>query len=259
LVWLEKRIAADMRLFGLIGYPLGHSFSASFFNDKFKKEGIAARYKNFPLAQIAEFPSLLEQEANLIGLNVTVPYKQEIIPYVDVLRPTAAAIQAVNTISIKRAKGKLQIEGDNTDVIGFRRSLEQHLRPHHTNALVLGTGGSSKAIHYVLDQLGISFTRVSRKKGEKQITYGDLERDTLADATLVINTTPLGMHPKVDTFPRIPYEALTPDHLLFDLVYNPEKTTFLKKGESYGAVCVNGYDMLIFQALASWEIWNKTQ
>jgi len=248
-----------MRLFGLIGYPLGHSFSASFFNGKFQKEGIAARYKNFPIERIDDFPSLLEQETELSGLNVTVPYKRDIIPFVDILSPTAAAIQAVNTLFIRRGKDNILIEGDNTDVIGFRRSLEQHLRPHHKKALVLGTGGSSRAIHFVLNQLGISFTPVSRKEGKGRITYGDLDRGIIAASPLIINTTPLGMYPGVDTFPRIPYDALGPGHLLFDLVYNPEKTAFLQKGESYGAVCVNGYDMLIYQALASWEIWNKSK
>ena len=154
-----------MQLFGLIGYPLGHSFSASYFSDKFMKEGIDARYKNFPLEQIADFSSLLEREPDLRGLNVTVPYKEKIIPYQDRLSPTATAIQAVNTISIKRDKGSLFIEGDNTDVIGFRHSLEQHLKSHHTSALVLGTGGSSKAVHYVLAKLGIQFTKVSRTAG----------------------------------------------------------------------------------------------
>jgi shikimate dehydrogenase len=246
-----------MSLFGLIGYPLGHSFSASFFNEKFEKEGIAARYRNFPLEQIDDFPSLLDREPDLIGLNVTVPYKQDIIPFVGKLSPTATAIQAVNTLSIKREAGKLLIEGHNTDVIGFRRSLEQHLKPNHSSALVLGTGGSSRAVHYVLEQLGISFTKVSRKAGEGKITYGNLHRSLVSKTPLIINTTPLGMYPSVDTLPRIPYDALSPDHLLFDLVYNPVKTAFLAKGESSGASVVNGYDMLVYQALAAWDIWNN--
>lgn len=247
-----------MRLFGLIGYPLGHSFSASFFNEKFEKAGIAARYRNFPMEQLKDFPSLLDREPDLRGLNVTVPHKRGIIPFVDILSPTAAAIQAVNTLSIKRARGGLIIEGENTDVIGFRRSLEEHLKAHHKHALVLGTGGSSKAILFVLKQLGISYTRVSRTAGEDRITYRDLDAAIVNDAPLIINTTPLGMYPQADTCPQIPYEALSPRHLLFDLVYNPGKTVFLEKGESYGTDCVNGYDMLIYQALASWEIWNKS-
>lgn len=246
-----------MRLFGLIGYPLGHSFSASFFTELFEKKGISATYSNFPLEQLDEFPSLLENQPDLAGLNVTVPYKQKIIPYLDSLSPTAKAVQAVNTITIKRGEGKLVTEGDNTDVKGFRRSLEQHLKPQHKSAMVLGTGGSSKAVLHVLNQLGIKVIRVSRTAGKEKITYGDLDSGVLASTGLIINTTPLGMYPHVETFPQIPYEAIGPDHLLFDLVYNPEKTAFLKKGERQGADCVNGFDMLIYQALASWEIWNN--
>ena len=245
-----------MRLFGLIGYPLGHSFSASFFNEKFEKEGIEARYKNFPLEKIVDFQILLENEPQLAGLNVTVPYKQEIIPFLDSLSPTSAAIQAVNTISLRKEKGKMFLKGDNTDVIGFRRSLEQHLKSQHNSALVLGTGGSSKAVHYVLAELGIPYIRVSRSAGEGRITYEDLDSRMVSDTPLIINTTPLGMYPNVGTFPRITYNVVTPDHLLFDLVYNPEISAFLEKGRTSGAQCVNGHDMLIFQALASWEIWN---
>jgi shikimate dehydrogenase len=245
-----------MRLFGLIGYPLGHSFSASFFNEKFAKEGIEARYRNYPLEQLDDFPSLLEKEAALRGLNVTVPYKQEIIPYIHTLSRTADAIQAVNTISINREKDSLHIKGDNTDVIGFRRSLEQHLKPHHRSALVLGTGGSSKAVRYVLGELGIQYTMVSRSAGEGRLSYREIDKRMIAEIPIIINTTPLGMYPDVQTLPRIPYDALSPEHLLFDLVYNPPKTAFLQKGESCRAKIVNGNDMLIYQALASWDIWN---
>ena len=246
-----------MRQFGLIGFALGHSFSASFFSKKFKAEKIDAEYRNFPLEHIEEFKTLVKREKTLVGLNVTVPYKQEIIPYLDSLSATAEAIQAVNTISFKRIADKLVLEGNNTDVIGFRRSLEQHLKSHHTSALVLGTGGSSKAVLHVLEQLGITYTRVSRTTGDRRITYGELDGKLVSETPLIINSTPLGMHPTVDTLPQIPYEALTPKHLLFDLVYNPAKTAFLARGEKYGAQIVNGNDMLIFQAEASWEIWNQ--
>ena len=246
-----------MHQFGLIGYPLGHSFSASFFTKKFEKEGIDAQYRNFPLEHMADFEALLNREPDLAGLNVTVPFKQEVIPYLDSLSSTAEEIQAVNTISFRRKGNRIVLVGDNTDAIGFRRSLEQHLKPHHSSALVLGTGGSSKAVYHVLAQLGIAYTRVSRTSGDNRITYGQLDSDLLGETTLIVNTTPLGMHPKVDTFPRISYEALTPNHLLFDLVYNPEKTAFLSRGEKQGAKIVNGYDMLIYQAEASWEIWNS--
>lgn len=245
-----------MNRFGLIGYPLEHSFSASYFSKKFKAEKIKAEYRNFPLENIGAFKTLMKRETNLRGLNVTVPYKQDIIPYLDALSPTAQAIQAVNTITFKRKDDSLHLEGDNTDVLGFRRSLEQHLKSHHTSALVLGTGGSSKAVLYVLEQLGIGFTSVSRSAGDNRITYAELDDELVRKASLIINTTPLGMHPKVDTFPRIPYEVLSPRHLLFDLVYNPAKTVFLTRGEHFGAQIVNGHDMLIFQAEASWQIWN---
>ena len=246
-----------MRLFGLIGYPLGHSFSASFFNEKFKAEGHDAEYRNYPLEQIADFLELLNREHDLEGLNVTVPYKQEVISYLDTLSPTAVAIQAVNTISVRRRKGSVELVGDNTDVIGFRRSLEEHLEPGHRSALVLGTGGSSKAVLYVLEQLGITHTMVSRTSGDKRITYGELDANKVSATTLIINTTPLGMHPMDFTYPDIPYEAVTHKHLLFDLVYNPGKTEFLTRGEAQGAKIVNGHDMLIYQAEASWDIWNN--
>lgn len=246
-----------MRLFGLIGYPLGHSFSAAFFNEKFKKEGIRAEYRNYPLEQISDFRELLNREHDLNGLNVTVPYKQEVISFLHTLSPTAEAIRAVNTISFRRREGSLELVGDNTDVPGFRRSLEEHLESWHSSALVLGTGGSSKAVLYVLEQMGIGYTMVSRTPGDKRITYGELGASQVASTTLIINTTPLGMHPKVFTYPEIPYEALTPRHLLFDLVYNPERTEFLSRGEKQGAKTVNGHAMLIYQAEASWDIWNS--
>jgi len=245
-----------MQLFGLIGYPLGHSFSASFFNKKFEEEGIDADYRNFPLERIADFRKLLSREPGLTGLNVTVPYKQEIIPLLDSLSTTADAIQAVNTISFIRREGRVDLAGDNTDVIGFRQSLEEHLKPHHSTALVLGTGGSSKAVLHVLEQLGIAYTVVSRFAGDKRIAYGELDEALVGETTLIVNTSPLGMHPKVETYPDIPYHALTDNHLLFDLVYNPEKTEFLARGEKQGTTIVNGHDMLIYQAEASWKIWN---
>jgi shikimate dehydrogenase len=246
-----------MRLFGLIGYPLGHSFSASFFKKKFNEEGIEeAEYRNFPLEDISAFRTLLNTEPALIGLNVTVPYKQDIIPFLDTLSPTAEAIRAVNTISFRRREDRVELAGDNTDVIGFRQSLKEHLESHHSSALVLGTGGSSKAVVYVLEQLGIGITMVSRTSGKERITYGELDSELVGKTTLIVNTSPLGMHPKVETYPEIPYHALTQKHLLFDLVYNPEKTEFLAKGEKNGASIVNGHDMLIYQAEASWEIWS---
>ncbi len=247
----------DFRLYGLIGYPLGHSFSLPYFTRKFEKEKIQAEYRNFPLEQINEFEELVKRETNLVGLNVTVPYKQKIIPFLDALHPTARSIGAVNTIFFCRKEGRLSLLGYNSDVTGFERSLKEHLKEGHKQALVLGSGGSSKAVIYVLDKLGIVSQVVSRQEGDGILTYGELNEEIIAANALIINTSPLGMYPKVEGFPDIPYSALGPRHLLFDLVYNPEKTLFLKRGQEQGASIVNGSDMLIYQAEGSWEIWNK--
>lgn len=246
-----------MSLYGLIGFPLGHSFSVPYFTNKFKKEGISAVYKNFPLEDISDFKKLRESEPELRGLNVTVPYKQKIIPYLDALSETARTIQAVNTICFCRTPGRPALVGHNTDVIGFERSLKEHLKKHHTSALVLGTGGSSNAVTFVLERLGITYQMISRSQGKDRISYEELEESMIEKSKLIINTTPLGMHPDVDAFPDIPYRAISADHLLFDLVYNPSKTRFLTLGEERGATIVNGYDMLVYQAEGSWEIWSR--
>lgn len=246
-----------MRLFGLIGYPLGHSFSLPYFTRKFEEENIDARYQNFPLENIGDFKDLVKNEAELVGLNVTVPYKQEIIPYLDALHPTARSIGAVNSIFFCRRQGQLSLLGYNSDVIGFERSLKEHLEKRHKNALVLGNGGSAKAVKYVLEALGISYQVVSRRPGEGLLSYVQLDENLIRKNTLIVNTTPLGMFPNEDGCPDIPYEALSADHLLFDLIYNPAQTTFLARGKEQGATVVNGSDMLVYQAEASWEIWNK--
>jgi len=246
-----------LQQYGLIGYPLGHSFSVPYFKQKFEKEGIDAIYKNYPLNDIAEFDNLVKRVPDLVGLNVTVPYKQKVVKYMDALSKTARTLGAVNTICFCRKKGRLALIGHNTDVRGFEFSLKEHLKEHHTSALVLGTGGSSKAVTFVLEKLEIAFQRVSRNRGEDRISYEELDSEVVRTTPLIINTTPLGMHPEIDTFPPIPYEALTSQHLLFDLVYNPEKTRFLAQGEEQGAMVVNGYDMLVYQAEGSWEKWNK--
>lgn len=246
-----------MRHFGLIGYPLGHSFSVAYFKEKFAREGIEARYRNYPLEDLSGFPELLKSDRKIVGLNVTVPHKQKILPYLQVLSTTAKNIGAVNTVSVRHTGRGIQLEGDNTDVAGFRRSLEEHLGGHQDSALVLGTGGSSKAVCYVLEQLGIPYVQVSRSAGEQRISYEQLEAERVAETPLIINTTPLGMHPAIEGFPAIPYEQLTPRHLLFDLVYNPALTRFLALGREQGTATVNGYDMLVYQAEASWKIWNK--
>ena len=246
-----------MLQFGLIGYPLGHSFSVPYFEKKFAEERIDATYTNFPLENISEFDELVKRQPPLSGLNVTVPYKQQIIPYLDALDRIARSVGAVNTIVFCWRDERLGLLGFNTDVTGFERSLNEHIGSLQRKALVLGTGGSSKAIVYVLEKLGIEYQLVSRSEGEGVVTYEKLDREKVAGSKLIINTTPLGMYPEVDTCPGIDYDAITPDHLLFDLIYNPEKTLFLAKGEERGAHTVNGHDMLVYQAEASWEIWNK--
>lgn len=243
-----------MKRYGLIGRTLKHSFSKTYFTKKFADEGITnCVYDNFELAVINEFPQLLTKFPDLKGLNITIPYKEEVIQYLTEKDAIVEAIGACNCIKIEGAN----CIGYNTDSIGFLHSLKPQLKPHHKKALVLGTGGASKAVRYSLEALGIEFQFVSRAKAEGQLTYDDVSADVLADHHLIINTTPLGMYPNVDAAPALNYEALTPKHFLFDLTYNPEKTKFLAEGEKRGAQISNGYQMLIEQAEAAWNIWNK--
>lgn len=242
-----------MRVFGLIGYPLSHSFSKGFFAEKFQREGIRnCIYENFPLAEIGRFPALLEEQPRICGLNVTIPYKEAVIPWLDELSPAAAQIKAVNCIQFYEGRKT----GYNTDVMGFKRSLQPLLKPHHTNALVLGTGGAAKAVMFVLQELNIPYTLVSRREQSGAVTYDALDKAVMEDHTIIVNTTPAGMYPQTDTAPALPYDLLGPQHLLYDLVYNPERTLFLQKGETQGATVKNGHEMLVLQAEASWEIWN---
>lgn len=244
-----------MRNFGLIGYPLSHSFSKRYFGEKFKREGIGdCIYENYPLADIADFRELVRALPALEGLNVTIPYKQAVIPLIDGLDPAASEIGAVNTIRFHAGKAT----GYNTDVIGFERSLTPLLSGQHRAALVLGTGGASRAVTYALRHLGIAYRLVSRKTaGPEILDYGSLDRDILATHTLIINTTPVGTSPDVDHAPAIPYGFLGSGHLLYDLVYNPSETLFLRRGKERGALTKNGYQMLELQAEASWDIWNR--
>ena len=242
-----------MNLYGLIGKPLKHSFSAAYFNKKFAAESIDAYYQNFELDNITQLPQLLQQQPLLKGFNVTIPYKKEVLRYLHHADDTVQQIGACNCIKI--IGGKLY--GYNTDTVGFRQSLQLHLKMHHNKALVLGTGGSSGAVQYALKQLNIPYKLVSRQKQKETFLYEDLNREIIGAYTLIINTTPLGMFPKIDETPDIPYSAITPDHLLYDLVYNPEKTLFLQRGEAQGATIVNGYNMLLLQAEAGWKIWNE--
>jgi len=244
-----------MQLFGLIGYPLGHSFSKRFFCEKFERENIKARYELYPLENIQKFPELV-YSVELHGLNVTIPYKEQVIPFLNELDENAAAIGAVNVIKFTRHKDKLTLKGFNTDAIGFEVSLRPFLKPHHTKALILGTGGASKAIKYVLEKLGIEPKYVSRTPAEGRFSYSDLNKQLLEEFTLIVNASPLGTFPNINDCPDIPYQFLNEKHLLFDVVYNPNETLFLKKGREKGAVGLNGEQMLVEQALAAWEIWN---
>lgn len=248
-----------MQKYGLIGYPLKHSFSIGYFNEKFQSENIDAEYVNFEIPRIEDFMEVIEENPDLCGLNVTIPYKEKVIPYLDELDKDTAKIGAVNVIKILRQpKGKVKLVGYNSDIIGFTRSIEPLLQPHHTKALILGTGGASKAVYHGLANLGVQSTYVSRtKKNNDILTYSELTPEVMAEHTVIVNTTPLGMYPKVDFCPDIPYDLLTPDHLLYDLLYNPNETLFMKKGAERGASVKNGLEMLLLQAFAAWEIWNR--
>ncbi len=246
-----------MKQFGLIGYPLTHSFSKQFFTDKFEKEKTDAIYLNFEIDTIKKFTNIINEHSNLMGLNVTIPYKEQVIPYLDVIDEAAEEVGAVNTVKIMRSTGKIVLKGYNTDTWGFENSLTPLLKKYHKKALILGTGGASKAIKFVLKKLGIQFISASVEELKaNEIRYEDLDKNLIKESLLIINATPLGTYPKVETYPPIPYEHLTKKHLLFDLVYNPETTTFLKKGKEKGASVKNGYEMLLGQAKRSYEIWN---
>lgn len=244
-------------LFGLIGYPLGHSFSAKYFAEKFAKEGIDAEYKNFAIENIEKLPGIIESNPELCGLNVTIPYKQDVIPYLDTLDEAAKRIGAVNVISVKRTSTGVKLTGYNADVIGFMESLHPLLKPQHREALVLGTGGASKAVVDGLKQLGIKPQYVSRTRKEGILAYEDVTPNIIASHKLIVNCTPLGMYPKIDNAPNIDYNCITPEHLLYDLVYNPLETLFLRKGKEHGATTKNGLEMLRIQAEASWRYWEK--
>lgn len=246
-----------MKKYGLIGYPLAHSFSKKYFTQKFEKERIDAAYNLFELKQINDFKRLISQH-KISGLNVTIPYKEKIIPYLNELDETAKEIGAVNVIRFLDVKGEVFLKGYNTDTIGFRQSIKPFLTNTHKSALILGSGGASKAIRHALAGLGIATQVVSRTACNAFISYADLNEKNISEHQVIVNTTPLGMEPNIGTFPDIPYQFLTPKHLLFDAVYNPKVTLFMKKGIEQGATCVNGEKMLIEQAEAAWNIWNQT-
>ncbi|MDH6306139.1 shikimate dehydrogenase [Parabacteroides sp. PF5-5] len=247
-----------MRKYGLIGYPLGHSFSKTFFNQKFAAENINAEYVNFEIADIKELRKVLKDNPDLCGLNVTLPYKTQVIPLLDELDEDARLIGAVNVIKFGKGHfGKLKLKGYNSDIIGFKKSIDPLLNESHRKALILGTGGASKAVFHGLKQLGIASTLVSRTPKEFCITYAEINPKTMEQYTVIVNTTPVGMFPNIDDCPDIPYDLLTPNHLLYDLLYNPDETLFMKKGKEKGAIVKNGLEMLLLQAFAAWDIWHK--
>lgn len=238
--------------YGLLGKNISYSFSKGYFTQKFKDLGMDDHsYENFDLQDITELKTILSQD-NIKGFNVTIPYKEKVLAYLDELDTKAKKIGAVNTIKIT----KTGLKGFNTDAHGFEKSLAPLLKPHHTKALILGTGGASKAVRFVLEEMGIHTTYVSRSKKAGQYTYDELDRTIIEENTLVVNCTPLGTHPDVDKKPPLPYQYIGRNHLLYDLIYNPEKTTFLALGEANGATIQNGLEMLQSQAEKAWEIWN---
>jgi len=246
-----------MKLYGLIGYPLKHSFSKRYFSEKFSKENIDAHYENFEIPSIAEFPNIPTSNPNLFGINVTSPYKAQVIKYIDELSDEAARLNAVNCIKIERNENSFRTKGFNTDVFGFKNSVEPFLKPHHTKALILGTGGAARAVAEALRQLDIASQFVSRTPETGMLSYEEVSGEIISELKLIVNASPLGMHPHEEKFPPIPYSALSVNHLVYDLIYNPARTLFLQKAEMHGCTIKNGLEMLHVQAEKSWRIWNR--
>ncbi len=247
-----------MDKYGLIGYPLGHSFSISYFNQKFKDENIDAVYENFEIPSIDLLAEVLDSNPNLKGLNVTIPFKQKVIPFLDNISPEARAIGAVNVIKVTHEGKKTRLKGFNSDVIGFTQSIEPMLEPrYHKKALILGTGGASKAIDYGLKSLGLETVFVSRFERPETIQYDKITPDVVKEYNVIVNCTPLGMFPHTEECPQLPYEAMDSHTILYDLIYNPDETMFMKRGAERGANVKNGLEMLLLQAFASWEFWHE--
>lgn len=247
-----------MKQYGLIGFPLTHSFSEKYFAEKFKIEKISdVEYMNFPLQSIGEIMSLVIDNPEIYGLNVTIPYKEQVIPFLNDIDPEANEAGAVNTITISRSKNNFFLKGYNTDIIGFIRSLPADISKKHKNALVLGTGGASKAVVCGLNKLNIKYQLVSRTGKPGCITYKDVDEKIIQKNTFIINTTPLGMFPDTGSLPDLPYTYLSEEHLLYDLIYNPPVSSFLIEGKKCGTEVMNGLQMLINQAEESWKIWKK--
>lgn len=244
---------------GLLGYPLTHSFSAKYFGEKFKNENIEGfTYENFEIPTIEEFTDVIKNNPEIVGLNVTIPYKEQIIPFLDELDDEAREIGAVNTIKVIRTADGVKLKGYNTDIYGFKETLKPLLKMNHYKALILGTGGAAKAVEYVLKKIGLDVLYVSRNpESESEKSYDELNDVAVKNFPVIVNSTPLGMYPKVDVCPDIPYEHLSEDNLLYDLIYNPGETLFMKKGAEQGANTQNGLGMLKLQAEKAWEIWNS--
>lgn len=251
---MRKEIAN--KIYGIIGKPLIHSYSPQFFNEQFKLRKMAdSRYERFELPAIDVFPELIASQPDLRGLNVTIPYKQLVMPFLDEIDERAKTIGAVNVVKVTRENGKTLLKGFNSDWYGFRTSLKPMLKPWHTGALVLGTGGASKAVTYCLEDLGIEYLMVSRNKKEGIVTYEELDEEIMDRYKIVINTTPLGTFPNVKQCPEIPYHLLTKQHIAYDLTYNPIRTLFLHQAQTKGCDTKNGWEMFVYQALRSYEIW----
>lgn len=245
-----------MDKYGLIGYPLGHSFSIGYFNEKFANENIDAQYVNFEIPSIDNLVEVLSSNPQLRGLNVTIPYKEQVIRYLDSISPEAQAIGAVNVIRVSQKGNQTFLRGFNSDVIGFTKSIEPLLERYHRKALILGTGGAAKAVDYGLKSLGLETQMVSRSRKTGAITYDDVKAETIEEYNVLVNCTPLGLYPNVDLCPTLPYNAMNSRTLLYDLLYNPDETLFMRKGREQGATVKNGLEMLLLQAFASWEFWN---
>jgi len=257
---LTIKFYTGMKTFGLIGHRLGYSFSRNFFTEKFAKENLENHeYVNFELDSINEFPGIFEQGKDICGLNCTIPYKQQIMQFLDEIDEEAAQIGAVNTVKITYNDGKRHLKGFNTDIYGFENSLRPMLGEKHKKALILGTGGASKAIKHILNKLKIDYVSatIEEQLFEKEIRYAQINDEVLKEYLIIIHATPIGTFPNIDNCPDIPYQSITSDHVLFDLVYNPEETLFLKKGKEQGAKTKNGLEMLHLQAIKAWEIWNS--
>lgn len=246
---------SNIEKYGLIGKNISYSFSRQYFTDKFEQENLPNfSYENFDLQDINELQSVVAETLYLKGLNVTIPFKQAVFPFLDKIDKKALAIGAVNTIKISKNH---KLKGYNTDYYGFKKSIKPYLKPHHKKALILGTGGASKAVAYALHQLEIEYKSVSRNPTEEQFSYEDLDEKIFEEFHIVINCTPLGTFPKIEEFPPLPYSFFTKNHLAFDLIYNPAETSFLQQAKAFDAETVNGYQMLVFQAEKAWKIWHK--